>query len=44
MSDSDITETDLRKGLIPPPIPPVRSNDTDEKSGSSSKSSDAKKE
>ena len=43
MSDSDINETDLIKGIIPPTIPPVRSDDTDEKSGSNSKSSDAKK-
>jgi len=43
MSDSDVNETDLSKGLIPPTIPPVRSDDTDEKSGSNSKSSDVKK-
>ena len=64
MSDSDINETGIHKGLIPPKrvvilgdtsgtlpvgwipphIPKVRSDDTDKKSGSSSKSSDAKKE
>ena len=64
MSDSDINETGIPKGLIPPKsivvsgdtseprplgaipptIPPVRSDDTDEKSGSSSKSSDVKNE
>ena len=49
MSDSDINETGINetginKGSIPPKIPPVRSDDTDEKSGSSSKSSDVMKE
>ena len=43
MSDSDVNETGLSKGLIPPTISPVRSDDTDEKSGSNSKSSDVKK-
>ena len=36
--------TQVRSGRVPPKIPPVRSDDTDKKSGSSSKSSDAKKE
>lgn len=44
MSDSDINETGINKGSIPPKIPPVRSDDADEKSGSSSKLSDVKKE
>jgi len=36
--------TQVRSGGVPPKIPPVRSDDTDEKSGSSSKSSGIKNE